>query len=512
MIAPTPTRHPKSPVITLGKPSPLGSKGPAVVIGSGFGGLAAAIRLQAKGYSTTILEMRDKPGGRAYVYKDKGFTFDAGPTIITVPFVLDELAALNGKTIADYVNIVPCDPFYRIYFDDGRVFDYVGDQDRLEAEIARFNPDDVLGYRSYLDYTEKVFDRAFTDLADHSFHRIWEMVKVSPDLIRLRAEQSVYRRVSSFIKDPSLRMVFSFEPLLIGGNPLRSSSIYSMIHFLEKTWGVHFAMGGTGALVDGLVRLFEEMGGKLRLDSKAEEIEVAGGKVKAVRLASGERFEAAVVVSNGDVANTYRKLIRPEHRRKWTDKRLAKMKYAMSLFVAYFGTDRTYPHLPHHSIVLGPRYHGLLGDIFDKKVVAEDFSLYLHAPTRTDPSLAPPGCETFYVLSPVPHLDGGQDWDSIKDEYADRIFRALEKPFLVPDLRKHLVTLRTFTPKDFETDLDAYKGSAFQFEPTLTQSAWFRPHNRSEDVGGLYFVGAGTHPGAGLPGVISSAKVLEKFL
>lgn len=482
------------------------------MIGSGFGGLAAAIRLRAKGYDTTLLEMRDQPGGRAYVYRDKGFTFDAGPTIITVPFVLEELATLAGKRLEDYVTIVPCDPFYRIDFPDGRTFDYTGDTARLEAEIAKFNPEDVEGYRRFLAYTEKVFARAFTDLADHSFHSVWEMVKVAPDLIKLRAEQSVYRRVSSFIKDPCLRQVFSFEPLLIGGNPLRSSSIYAMIHYLERTWGVHFAMGGTGALVSGLVRLFEDMGGRLVLDCRAEEIEVFGGRVAAVRSAKGERFPADVVVSNADVANTYRKLVRPEHRRKWTDRRLERMKYAMSLFVAYFGTDRTYPHLPHHSIILGPRYHGLLGDIFDRKVVADDFSLYLHAPTRTDPSLAPPGCETFYVLSPVPHLGGGQDWDAIKDEYADRILASLEKPHLVPDLRKHLVTLRTFTPKDFETDLDAFMGSAFQFEPTLTQSAWFRPHNRSEDVGGLFFVGAGTHPGAGLPGVISSAKVLEKFL
>jgi phytoene desaturase len=508
MTAATAKRHeiPLKPTVDPG------SRGSAVVIGSGFGGLAAAIRLQAKGFATTILEMRDKPGGRAYVYQDKGFTFDAGPTIITVPFVLEELAALAGKTIGEFVTIVPCDPFYRIYFADGREFDYVGDQARLEAEIAKFNPDDVAGYRAYLAFTKKVFARAFTDLADHSFHSVWEMVKVAPDLIKLRADQSVYKKVSNFIKDPSLRQVFSFEPLLIGGNPLRSSSIYSMIHYLEKTWGVHFAMGGTGALVNGLVKLFEDMGGRLRLGARAEEIEVEGGQVKAVRLTSGERYSADVVVSNGDVANAYRKLIKPEHRRKWTDRRLERMKYAMSLFVVYFGTDRTYPDLPHHSIVLGPRYHGLLGDIFDKKVVAEDFSLYLHAPTRTDSSLAPPGCETFYVLSPVPHLGGGQDWDSIKEEYADRILASLEKPHLVPDLRKHLVTLRTFTPKDFETDLDAFKGSAFQFEPVLTQSAWFRPHNKSEDVNGLFFVGAGTHPGAGLPGVISSAKVLEKWL
>jgi phytoene desaturase len=331
-------------------------------------------------------------------------------------------------------------------------------------------------------------------------------------LIRLRADQSVYKRVSSFISDERLRQVFSFEPLLIGGNPLRASSIYSMIHFLEKKWGVHFALGGTGALVEGLVRMFRDIGGMVRLNARVEEITVEQGRASGARITGGESFPADVVVSNGDVANTYRKLIRPEHRRKWTDRRLERMRYAMSLFVVYFGTNRTYPHLAHHSIVLGPRYAGLLKDIFDRRVVAEDFSLYLHAPTRTDPSLAPEGCEGFYVLSPVPHLGGGQDWEEIKEDYADRILASLEKDHLVPGLRKHLVTKRIFTPLDFERDLDAWLGSAFQFEPILTQSAWFRPHNKSEDVEGLYFVGAGTHPGAGLPGVVSSAKVLENFL
>ncbi len=484
----------------------------AVVIGSGFGGLAAAIRAAARGYETTILEMRDKPGGRAYVYEDQGFIFDAGPTIITVPFILQELAELAGKSIHDYAQIVPCDPYYRIYFDDGQTFDYTGQTERLESEIARFNPDDVAGYRRFLAYTKQVYDRAFVDLADHSFDSIWEMVRVAPDLIKLRADKSVYSRVSEFVTHPRLRMIFSFEPLLIGGNPLRASSIYAMIHYLEKEYGVHFAMGGTGALVRGLVRLFEDLGGRIELGCRAEEIEVGEGAVRAVRTADGRRFPADVVISNGDVANTYRKLIKPEHRKKWTDRRLEKLRYAMSLFVIYFGTNRTYEHLPHHAIILGPRYHGLLDDIFDRKRLADDFSLYLHTPTRTDPSLAPEGCECFYVLSPVPNLASGHDWDAIKEEYADRILASMEKDYLVPDLRAHLVTKRIFTPKDFETDLDAYMGSAFQFEPVLTQSAWFRPHNKSEDVGGLYFVGAGTHPGAGLPGVISSAKVLERFL
>jgi len=492
--------------------APTPPKGRAVVIGSGFGGLAAAIRTQAKGYAVTLLEMRDAPGGRAYVYHDQGFTYDAGPTIITVPFVLDELAAVAGKKLADYVRLVPCDPFYRIYFPDGRVFNYRGEQAALEAEIAKFNPDDVAGYRQFLDYSRRVFDRAFTDLAAHSFDNFWEMVKVAPDLLRLRADQAVFQRVSQYIRDPALRQVFSFEPLLIGGNPLRSSSIYSMIHFLEKNWGVHFAMGGTGALVRGLVKMFEDIGGVLHCNARASEIVVEQGRARGVRLADGRFFPADVVISNGDVANTYRKLVAPEHRRKWTNPRLEKMRYAMSLFVIYFGTNRTYPHLPHHSIILGPRYEELLGDIFDRKIVAEDFSLYLHAPTRTDASLAPPGGECFYVLSPVPHLGGGQDWEKIKDAYADRILASLEKEHLVPDLRKHLVSKLIFTPLDFQDRLDAYLGSAFQFEPILTQSAWFRPHNKSEDVEGLYFVGAGTHPGAGLPGVICSAKVLDKWI
>ena len=487
-------------------------EGKAVVIGSGFGGLAAAIRTQAKGYEVTLLEMRDKPGGRAYVYEDRGFVYDAGPTIITVPFILDELADIAGKRLEDYVEIVPCDPFYRIYFHDGEVFDYRGEQEVLEAEIAKFSPEDVEGYRRFRDYSKRVFDQAFTELATHSFHSVREMFRVAPDLIKLRADQSVFKKVSSFIRHPKLRQVFSFEPLLIGGNPLRSSSIYSMIHYLEKEWGVHFAMGGTNALVRGLVRMFEDIGGTLELNARVEEIEVGEGAVRGVRTADGRRIPADLVISNGDVANTYRKLIAPQHRRKWTDRRLERMKYAMSLFVIYFGTDRTYPHLPHHSIILGPRYEELLGDIFDRKILAEDFSLYLHAPTRTDPSLAPEGCECFYVLSPVPNLQGGQDWDAVKEEYADRILASMEKEHLVPDLRKHLVSKLIFTPKDFETELDAYAGSAFQFDPVLTQSAWFRPHNKSEDVEGLFFVGAGTHPGAGLPGVISSAGVLDHHI
>ncbi len=491
--------------------------GKAVVIGAGFGGLGAAIRLQARGWKVTLLEARDKPGGRAYVYQDKGFTYDAGPTIVTVPFVLEELFSMAGRTFSDYVKLIDCRPFYRIRFHDGRVFNYTGSQDEIEREIQKFNPDDVEGYRKFARLTSRIYDKAFTELADQPFSSFWDMMRVAPDLIRLRADKSVFQAAARYIRDPCLRQVFSFNPLLIGGNPLQASSIYSMIHHLEKTWGVYSVLGGTGALVQAMVRLFEELGGVLKLNTRVEEIECARmseGRPQArlVRTSNGTRYPAQVVVSNGDLANTYRKLLKPEFRRKWTNTRIEKMRYAMSLFIIYFGTNRTYPHLAHHTIVMGPRYEGLLNDIFHRRIVAKDFSLYLHAPTRSDPSVAPAGHECFYVLSPVPHLGGGQDWDQIKEEYADRILAFLDKEDLVPDLRKHLVSRLIFTPKDFETELDAYLGTAFQVEPLLTQSAWFRPHNVSEDVDGLYFVGAGTHPGAGLPGVLSSAKLLDRVI
>ena len=485
----------------------------AVVIGSGFGGIASAIRRQARGYDVDLLEMRDQPGGRAYVYRQDGFTFDAGPTIVTAPFLIDELFALGGHKTEDFVKIVPSSPFYRIVFHDGRVFNYTGDEQEIVEEIKKFNPDDVPGYLRFVERSRAIFDRAFTDLADQPFTRLWDMLKIAPDLVRLQSHQSVYKLVSGFIKDPALRQVFSFHPLLIGGNPFQSSSIYSMIHYLERKWGVHFAMGGTGAIITGLLKMFAEMGGRLHLNARAEEIELtAGGAVSAVRLTDGRRFPAEVVVSNGDVANTYRKLLPAAARRKWTDRKLARMRYSMGLFVIYFGTDRTYPNLAHHTIILTERYKALLHDIFGRKHLAEDFSLYLHAPTRTDPTLAPPGGECFYVLSPVPNLLGKADWNTVKEQYADAILASLEIPAVCPDLRKHIVTKRIMTPLDFESDLDAYRGSAFQFEPVLTQSAWFRPHNVSEDVQGLYFAGAGTHPGAGLPGVLSSAKLLDRVI
>jgi phytoene desaturase len=482
----------------------------AVVIGSGFGGLAAAIRLRARGYDTTVLEMRDKPGGRAYVFEDRGFIYDAGPTIITAPFLIDELFELAGRRTEDYVRIVPVTPFYRIVFHDGRVFDYTGNEAEIIEQIRRFNPDDVPGYLEFVKKSRAIFERAFIDLADRPFSSFTDMLRVAPDLIRLRSQESVYRLVSRYVKDPALRVVFSFHPLLVGGNPFQSSSIYAMIHYLERRWGVHFAIGGTGALVQALVKLFEEMGGRLWLNTRVEQLLIEDGAARGVRLAGGEELPADLVVSNADVANFYKKAVPAAARRKWTDAKLDRMRYSMGLFLIYFGTDRTYPDLAHHSIVLSERYRELLEDIFQRKILADDFSLYLHAPTRTDPTLAPPGCECFYVLSPVPHLGGNVDWNAVKESYADAILASLEK--LCPDLRKHIVSKLIWTPLDFESQLDAHLGSAFQFEPILTQSAWFRPHNVSEDVKNFYLVGAGTHPGAGLPGVLSSAKLLEWVL
>lgn len=487
-----------------------GRSSEAIVVGGGFGGLAAAIRLQARGYQTTLLEMRDKPGGRAYVYHDNGFTYDAGPTIITAPFLIDELFALAGKKREDYLQIVPCKPFYRIEFYNGQQFDYTGNEAEIIEEIKKFSPSDVEGYLQFVAKTEAIFNRAFIDLADQPFSNFTDMLAVAPDLIRLKSHESVYQLVSRYIKHPLLRQVFSFHPLLVGGNPFQSSSIYAMIHYLERKWGVHFVMGGTGELVNALVNLFKELGGELRLNSKVCELLVERSQVRGVKLENGEELNASTVVSNADVARFYMNAVPSKWRRKWTDKRLKRMRYSMSIFLIYFGTNRTYPNLAHHTMVLTERYKELIEDIFKHKIVADDFSLYLHAPTRTDPSLAPSGHECFYVLSPVPHLESDVDWDEIKEKYADAILASLEK--ICPDLRKHLVSKIIFTPKDFEEKLDAHLGSAFQFEPILTQSAWFRPHNVSEDIEGLYLVGAGTHPGAGVPGVLSSAKLLDRVI
>lgn len=486
-----------------------------IVIGSGFGGLAVAIRLAARGFRVTILEKRDKPGGRAYVYELDGFKFDGGPTVITAPFLFDELFELAGRKREDYVTFVPVNPFYRIFDPEGRAFDYNNQNDFIYANIERWNPADKEGYRRFLESTQPIFQKGFLELADKPFTHLTDMLKVAPDLVRLRSYLSVYQYVSRFIQNDFLRQVFSFHPLLIGGNPFDSSSIYAMIHYLEREWGVYFALGGTGALVTALVRLFEELGGTLVLNAEVDQILVDERRrqVRGVRLKDGTILPADIVVSNADVAFTYRYLIPEAHRRKYTNRRLERMRYSMSLFVIYFGTRRRYldSRLAHHNIILGPRYKGLLDDIFKHKVLAEDFSLYLHMPTITDPSLAPEGHEAFYVLSPVPHLGGNVNWEETAEPYKNRILEFLEANYL-PGLRENLVVEHYIDPLHFRDVLNSYLGSAFSVEPILTQSAWFRPHNQSEEFSNLYFVGAGTHPGAGLPGVVSSAKVVEKLI
>lgn len=484
-----------------------------LIIGTGFGGLSTAIRLLARGHQVTLLESRDRAGGRAYPYKQEGFTFDGGPTVITAPFLFDELFQLAGEKRSDHVPFVPCDPFYRIFGADGETFDYNSDLEFTLNQIAAIEPGDREGYRQFLATTKPIFEKGFVDLADQPFLSFMDMVRVAPDLIQLKSHQSVYRYVSRFIRNEFLRQCFSFHPLLVGGNPFDTTSIYSMIHYLEREWGVHYAMGGTGALVDALVQLIESMGGTFRYEQEVRSIKIDRGQATGVQLASGEEVSADIVVSNGDVANTYRKLIREEHRPTWTNRKLSRMHYSMSLFVIYFGTDRLYrgQGLSHHNIILGRRYKELLADIFHKKKLAGDFSLYLHMPTITDPSLAPPGCESFYVLSPVPHLDSGTDWKDETPRYKEKILDFLEENYL-PDLSAHIVTSHTIDPVHFRDTLHSYKGSAFSVEPRLTQSAWFRPHNRSEDISNLYFTGAGTHPGAGLPGVLSSAKIVERLI
>jgi phytoene desaturase len=483
----------------------------AVIIGSGFGGLAAAIRLGARGYRVTVLEKLDRPGGRAYVHHRDGFTFDAGPTIVTAPFLFEELWQLCGRRMADDIDLRPISPFYRIRFDDGTHFDYSADQAAMEREIARFSPEDVAGWRAFMKTSEATCKAGFEQLGHVPFDSFATMVKLAPQLIRLQSHRSVYSIVASYIKNDKLRQVFSFHPLLIGGNPFTATSIYCLIAFLEKKWGVHFAMGGTGSLVRGLVRLIECKGGVVRCDAEVSEITVEGRRATGVRLSSGERIAADVVVSNADSAWTYRKLLPPSARRRWTDRKIARSRYSMSLFVWYFGTRGQYADVPHHTIMLGPRYRELLADIFKHKTLADDFSLYLHRPTATDPSLAPPGCDAFYVLSPVPHLDADIDWTVEAERYRRRIATHLSQT-LLPGLEDRIATSLMTTPLDFRDRLNSVKGAAFGLEPVLTQSAWFRPHNRSEEVEGLYLVGAGTHPGAGLPGVLSSARVLDSVV
>lgn len=480
----------------------------AAVIGSGLGGLAAAIRLGARGYRVTVFEKLEQPGGRAGVFRQDGFTFDAGPTIVTAPFVLEELWSQAGAKFSDDVDLKPLDPFYDLRFADGTVMSCWRDHEKAREEVRRISPSDLAGYDAFMAESERIYRIGFEQLGHVPFGSPLDMLKIAPDLLKLGAWRTVHQHVAARVKNPKIRMALSFHPLFIGGNPFKVTAIYSMISYLERQFGVHWAMGGTGTIVRAMVKLIERQGGSIALNSGVDEITCEGNRATGVKLLNGQEVKASIVVSNAETAHTYMRLLRNAPRKRWPDAKLKRARYSMSLFVWYFGTNRQYPDVRHHTIMMGPRYKELLHDIFARKHLAEDFSLYLHRPTASDPALAPPGCESFYVLSPVPHQDSGIDWTKRMARYRDAIAAHLERTVL-PGFRQHIVTEKIITPIDFEQRLSSYKGAAFGLEPVLLQSAWFRPNNKSEDIGNLFLVGAGTHPGAGIPGVISSARILD---
>jgi len=483
----------------------------AIVIGSGFGGLASAVRLSAKGWRVTVLEKLDAAGGRAYVHERNGHVFDAGPTIITVPFLFEELWALAGRKLSDDVQLRSLDPFYQIRFSDGDVFSYSGDPERMRAEVRRISPSDAAGYERFMAEADHCYRLGFEALGAKAFDTVGDLIKASPAIVRMRGWRSLHAMVASHLGHPKLRTAMSLQSLLIGGNPFSVTCIYSLINALERQWGVHWAVGGTGRLVQGLVSLLRGQGGQLRCNAEVGRIDIDRGRATGVTLASGERIAADIVVSNADTAWTYRHLVDARHRRHWTDRRIDRGRYSMSLFVWYFGTRRQYSGVPHHMMLLGPRYKELLTDIFRRHKLADDFSLYLHRPTASDPSMAPPGHDTFYALAPVTHLDSGTDWAAQAEPMRRAIAQVLDRTVL-PGFEQHLSASLITTPQDFHDRLLSFKGAAFGLEPLLMQSAWFRPHNRSEDVDGLFMVGASTHPGAGVPGVLMSAKALDSVV
>ncbi|QCB41284.1 phytoene desaturase [Sphingomonas sp. PAMC26645] len=484
----------------------------AIVIGAGFGGLALAIRLQSAGVQTTIVESRDKPGGRGYFWEHDGFTFDAGPTVITDPDCLRELWALTGRDMSEDVTLDPVLPFYRLNWPDGTNFDYTNDDVQMRAEIEKLHPGDWAGYEKFLQYSAGVFHEGYEKLGHVAFLDFGSMIKAAPALAKYQAWRSVYSIVSSFVKSEKLREALSFHTLLVGGNPMTTSAIYALIHKLERDGGVWFARGGTNRLVAALVTQFERLGGVLRLDDPVTSIETLGDRATGVTCASGWSGQADAIAANSDIMHTYRDLLATSRSAKRKTGSLERKKYSPSLFVVHFGIKGTWPGIPHHMILFGPRYKGLLEDIYDHGVLSEDFSLYLHHPTVTDPSLAPEGHSTFYALAPVPHLGKFPvDWDEIAPILEKRILDEIGRR-LIPDIHERIVTKFSYAPKDFAEDLNAHLGSAFSLEPVLTQSAYFRVHNRDEHIPNLYFVGAGTHPGAGIPGVVGSAKATAALM
>ena len=480
----------------------------AIIIGAGFAGIATALRLRALGYEVTLLERLQSIGGRAQVFERGGYRHDAGPTVITAPFLFDELFELFDEKLEDHLEFVPLDPFYRFHFADGSQFDYRASIDDTLDEIRRFNPEDADGYLKLLEKSKRVYDIGFKQLVHRPFTRVWDMVKQIPALLMLKCYRSVSQMVNSHLKHPLIRQAFSIHPLLVGGNPFKTTAIYTLIHYLERRWGVFFCMGGTGKLVEELSALMERHGINIQLGADVDEIILDGKRATGVRLNGGEQLNADLVVFGGDPETCYKHLLPAK---KTFSLPSIKKQYSMGLYVLYFGTRKLYPDVAHHSIWMGPRFQELLSEIFDSKKMSEDFSLYVHRPTATDKSFAPEGCESFYVLCPVPNLLGDIKWETEGPNLRDRIVDALEET-IMPELSSVIEEVFWMTPEDFAKDYRSMHGAGFSIEPRLTQSAWFRFHNRDRAISNLYFVGAGTHPGAGLPGVVSSAKVVEELL
>lgn len=483
----------------------------AIVAGAGFGGIAAALRLRARGYSVRLIDRCPRLGGRAQVFEQDGFRHDAGPTVLTAPQLFEDLFALFDKRMADYVTLVQPDPWYRFWYQGGETFDYGPTEVRTEAEVERLSPSDLDGYRRMGAWSKQLYDVGFTELASVPFHAPGIMARQIPDLIRLRAHESVWTMVSRFIKDDRLRRAFSIQPLLVGGNPFDTTSIYGMINHLERAHGVWFAMGGTGALVDALGRLMVEEGIEIDLNTTIARITVDAGRATGVDLEDGRHLPAEVVVSNMDPMHVYAQMLPKTSISAVAKLRQKTARLSMGLYVLYFGARQTWPDVAHHTVWFGDRYKQLLADIFQRRHLAEDFSLYVHRPTATDLSFAPPGCDSFYVLCPVPNLAGGQDWAIEGPRLRGRIVAALDATML-PGLAQSITAEFAMTPQDFWHDYLSVDGAGFSLSPLFTQSAYFRFHNRGEGVKGLFFVGAGTHPGAGLPGVLSSAKVLDHLV
>ncbi len=483
-----------------------------IVVGSGFGGLASAIRLKAKGYDVTLLEKHPDLGGRARVFKKGNFTYDGGPTVITAPYLIEELFSLFNKKISDYVKIVPLDLWYRFVFNDGQTFDYSGNEKLMEKEIKKFSDKDFKGYNELVNFTEKIFDKGFTDLSDKPFNNLPFMLKQIPALLKLKSYKSVYKLVSNYISNEKLRRVFSMHPLLVGGNPFTTTSIYTLILFLEKKWGIHYSMGGTGNIVKALEKLMLEEGIKIIKNAEVTEIITENKNVKSVKINNSTIIECNYIVCNSDPPNVYKNLIKSKNDYSFLFKqKMKRMDYSMGLFVYYFGSKKQYKNVAHHTIYFGKSYEKHLEKIFENKILSEDISYYLHRPSATDPNMAPDGQDAFYVLVPVPNNLSDINWLNEGERFKNLILDKMDNSVL-PGIKKNVVSDFYLTPDYFEKDLATLHGSGFSIQPKFSQSAYFRFHNQSEIFENLYFVGAGTHPGAGMPGVISSAKVLDKIL